>query len=147
MWHLNTAAGTAAAMLIALQLGVSGAKADSPAPPVAEAQATLKRLGFGISRITLQPKAARRLDIQTDEINEDSMGKKITPFASIIYDLDGDAWVYTVPAPLTYVRQQVEVEYIRQDYAYLSEGPPAGTKVVTVGVPELYGTEVGVNGE
>ena len=50
-------------------------------------------------------------------------------------------------APLTFVREGVVIERIKGDHAYLKEGPPAGTQVVTVGVPELYGTEVGVNGE
>jgi hypothetical protein len=68
-------------------------------------------------------------------------------YSSVIYDLDGDAWVYTVTAPLTFVREAIVVEQITKDFAYISEGPPAGTQVVTVGVPELYGTEVGVNGE
>ena len=85
--------------------------------------------------------------IQTGEIREDPSGQKTAPFSSIIYDLDGDAWVYKVSAPLTYVREGVVIERIKGDHAYLKEGPPAGTQVVTVGVPELYGTEVGVNGE
>ena len=33
------------------------------------------------------------------------------------------------------------------DTAYLLAGPAAGTKVVTVGVPELFGAEYGVRGE
>jgi hypothetical protein len=45
------------------------------------------------------------------------------------------------------VREAVVIERIKDDLAYLQEGPPAGTQVVTVGVPELYGAEVGVNGE
>ena len=42
------------------------------------------------------------------------------------------------------VRDGVVVELIEGDNAYLKEGPPAGTLVVTVGVSELYGTEEGV---
>jgi hypothetical protein len=121
--------------------------ADSPAPPIPETQAAIKRLGFGISQITLRPRAAQRLDIQTSTIREDPSGHKIAPFASIIYDLDGDAWVYAVSAPLTYVRQNVVIDGIDGVDVYLTDGPPPGTEVVTVGVPELYGTEVGVNGE
>lgn len=131
----------------ASQLIISHAMADSPAPPIAETQATVKPIGFGISRITLQPKAAKRLDIQTGAISEDPTGRKIAPFSSIIYELDGDAWVYTVTAPLTYVREPVVIDHVTKDLAYLSEGPSTGTEVVTVGVPELYGAEVGVNGE
>lgn len=142
--RLNAAAVAAALIAVGPQLA---AMADSPAPPKAETQATVKRLGFGISSVTLPPKAALRLDIRTAEIREDPLGRKVTPYASIIYDLDGDAWVYAVLAPLTFVREAVVVELIKGDYAYLQEGPPAGTQVVTVGVPELYGTEVGVNGE
>jgi hypothetical protein len=143
VWRLNAAA---IAMAL-LSGGAQPAMADSPAAPKAETQATVTRLGFGISRITLPPKAARRLDIKTAEIRDDPSGKKVTPYSSIIYDLDGDAWVYTVPGPLSFVREGVVIERITGDYAYLQEGPPVGTQVVTVGVPELYGTEVGVNGE
>jgi hypothetical protein len=130
-----------------LALGSQLARADSPAPPIVETQATIKRLGFGLSQITLPAKAARRLDIQTGEIRDDPSGMRVAPFSSIIYDLDGDAWVYKVSAPLTYVREAVTIESIKLDAVYLKDGPPAGTQVVTVGVPELYGTEVGVNGE
>ena len=131
VWRLNAAA---IAMAL-LSVGAQPAMADSPAAPKAETQATVTRLGFGISRITLPAKAARRLDIKTAEIRDDPSG------------LDGDAWVYTVPAPLSFVREGVVIERITGHYAYLQEGPPVGTQVVTVGVPELYGTEVGVNGE
>jgi hypothetical protein len=137
----------AAVALAVLTLGSQLARADSPAPPIAETQATIKRLGFGLSQITLPAKAAKRLDIQTGEIRDDPSGRRVAPFSSIIYDLDGDAWVYKVSAPLTYVREAIVIESIKLDSVYLKEGPPAGTKVVTVGVPELYGTEVGVNGE
>jgi hypothetical protein len=144
---LNGAALAVALISLGLQFGAPAAMADSPAPPIAETQAKIKRLGFGISLITLPAKAASRLDITTAEIREDQSGRKITPFSSIIYDLDGDAWVYTVPEPLSFVRESVVVALVKGNDVYLEEGPPAGTKVVTVGVPELYGTEVGVNGE
>jgi hypothetical protein len=61
-----------------------------------------------------------------------------------VYDSAGGTWVYTMPQPLTFVRQVVVVETISGDKAYLKEGPDSGTKVVTVGVAELYGTEKGL---
>jgi hypothetical protein len=145
--HLNAAAIAVALLTVGSQLAAPQARADSPAPPIVETAATIKRLGFGLSQITLPPKAAQRLDIKTGEILDDPSGMRTAPFSSIIYDLDGDAWVYKVTAPLTYVREAVVIEMIKLDHAYLKEGPPAGTQVVTVGVPELYGAEVGVNGE
>ena len=106
---------TTIAVLLAcatVQLTASRSVADSPAPPIPESQATLKPIGFGISRITLLPRAAKRIDIQTGTISDDNAGKKIVPYRSIIYDLDGDAWVYTVMAPLTYVREPVVIDRI-----------------------------------
>jgi hypothetical protein len=146
MWYLNAAA-IALVVTMGSQFVTPSARADSPAAPIVETAATVKRLGFGLSQITLPAKAAKRLDIQTGEISNDSAGRKVAPFSSIIYDLDGDAWVYKVSAPLTYVREAIVIETIKQGHVYLKEGPPTGTQVVTVGVPELYGAEVGVNGE
>jgi hypothetical protein len=143
----SPAATVVLAVIAVASLAVPAAVADSPAAPIPETEVTIKRLGFGISRLTLPAKAVERLDIRTAEIRVDGSGRKIAPFSSIIYDLDGDAWVYTVPEPLSYVREPVVVELVKDGDVYLEEGPAAGTKVVTMGVPELYGTEVGVNGE
>ena len=40
-----------------------------------------------------------------------------------------------------FVREAIGVERIDGDTAYLSEGPAAGTEVVTVGAAELFGAE------
>lgn len=71
--------------------------------------------------------------------------RKIVPYAAVIYDVKGGTWVYTNPEPLVFVRQPVSVDYIEDDLAVLSEGPPAGTAVVTVGGALLYGAETGVS--
>lgn len=72
------------------------------------------------------------------------MQRTVIPYSSVIYDLHGETWVYTNPAPLTFVRERVEVDYIDGDNAILAGGPNAGTQIVSVGVAELYGTEFGV---
>lgn len=71
--------------------------------------------------------------------------RKIVPYAAVIYDVNGQTWVYTNPEPLTFVRQSVTIDYIEDDLAFLTEGPDAGTEVVVVGGAELYGTETGVS--
>jgi hypothetical protein len=45
---------------------------------------------------------------------------------------------------LTFVRGAVEIDTIKGDNVYLSAGPPAGTKVLAAGVPQVFGTEVKV---
>jgi hypothetical protein len=67
------------------------------------------------------------------------------PYAAILYDLKGDTWIYTSPNPLVFVRQQVVVDYIDGDRVILKDGPPVGTQIVIVGVPELYGIDTGVD--
>jgi hypothetical protein len=64
----------------------------------------------------------------------------------LIYDKNGDIWVYTAKQPRTYVRQRVRIARIEGDLAILDSGPPAGTPVVTVGAAELLGSELGVGG-
>jgi hypothetical protein len=58
-----------------------------------------------------------------------------------MYDTNGDTWTFTNPKPLVFVRQKVVVEDIDGDRVILSEGPAAGTMVVTVGAAELMGAE------
>jgi hypothetical protein len=72
--------------------------------------------------------------------------QKVIPYAAVLYDLQGETWVYTRPEPLVYVRAPVIVDYIDGDVAVLSEGPPAGTQVVTAGASELFGAESGIGG-
>lgn len=69
----------------------------------------------------------------------------VIPYAAVVYTPLGDTWVYTNPEPLVYVRRPIVVDYIAGDLAYLTVGPPTGTRVVTVGSAELYGAETGVS--
>jgi hypothetical protein len=97
-----------------------------------------------IKKITLTLKAAERLGIQIDEVRADPSGRLIVPYASVLYDLAGKTWVYISAAPLTFVRGAVEIDTIKGDNVYLSDGPPVGTKVLAAGVPQVFGTEVRV---
>jgi hypothetical protein len=96
--------------------------------------------GSALSRVTLTEKAIQRLDLQTDEVRQQA-NIFVVPYSSLIYDPQGNTWVYTSPQPRTFVRQQVSVDRIEGDLAYLSESPPAGTVIASIGVAELYGAE------
>jgi hypothetical protein len=65
----------------------------------------------------------------------------------VFYDPSGRTWAYVASEALVFARQPITVDSIQGSAAYLSAGPPAGTKVVTAGVAALYGTEVGVEEE
>jgi hypothetical protein len=69
------------------------------------------------------------------------------PTTAVIYSPDGAAWTYVVIAPQSYTRQAIVIDHISGSEAFLSSGPAAGTAVVTIGAPELLGTEYGVGEE
>jgi hypothetical protein len=94
----------------------------------------------GIMRVVLEARAVERIGLQTTQVVEEA-GRKVIPYGAIMYDTKGDTWTFTNPQPLTFVRHKVVVENIEGDRVTLSEGPPAGTTVVTVGATELMGAE------
>jgi hypothetical protein len=94
--------------------------------------------------ITLTEEAAKRIDVQTSDIQDvDVKGakQKVMPYAALLYDTQGETWTFTNAEPLTFVRQKIKVDRIEGEKAFLAQGPAAGTKVVIVGAAELYGSE------
>jgi hypothetical protein len=96
--------------------------------------------GSDVSRVVLTKRAAERTGVKTSPVRAAGEGLAL-PYAALIYDAHGETWVYTNPENLVYVRERVAVERIDGNLAYVSEGPAEGTKVVSVGGAELYGTE------
>lgn len=131
-------------LVVGLALTGCGGTTAEAAP---EAAAVVEEIeGGSVSRITLTAHAAERLAIETATVSDAGSGELAVPFAAVFWDAQGQAWTYTNPEELVYVRAPIFVERIDGDEALLSEGPAAGTTVVTVGVAELYGTETGVGG-
>ena len=97
-----------------------------------------------IMKVTLTPKAAERLGVVIDEVRADPSGRRIVPYASVLYDLTGKTWVYISADPLSFVRGAVVIDTIKGDNVYLTDGPPVGTKVLAAGVPQVFGAEVKV---
>lgn len=96
--------------------------------------------GQDVLRVILEESAVERLGIETASV-EARGSKLVVPFDAVFIDAHGDFWVYTNPEPFVFVRAPIEVAHETVTEATLSDGPPAGTEVVTVGIPELYGTE------
>lgn len=146
MWHRNR--WMIAVLIIAATLTFAACAAQTPASSTSSPPARVERIGgTNLSRVILTAQAAKRLGIETAPVRDVQVqGKlrKVVPYAAVYYDLNGETWVYTNPEPLTFVRASISIDYIDSDLAVLSEGPPSGTEAVTVGSPELYGTEFGV---
>ena len=155
---------TTAALLLVAVLAVAGAACSgAAASDTEETTSDAVKLepvqGSEVSKVVLTPEAAERLGIKTDQVRDARLAgrrlaagaaagpvtsRKVVPYAAVVYDEQGDTWAFVSPAPLTFVRQRIDVDYITGATAVLLDGPPAGTRVVTVGAIELLGAELGV---
>lgn len=131
-------------VLIIIGLSLSACQQRVSTPPAQHPAEVLPIEGAEVSRIVLTEQAIQRIGLKTDQVRfvqADGTKQLAVPYSALIYDIKGGTWVYTNPEPRTFVRQRVEVDDIEGDVAFLEEGPPVGTVVVSVGVAELYGTE------
>ena len=127
------------ALIIAgLQLSACQQKSDTPQKIE---PATMEQSGKAIHRVRLTVRKAEEYKIKTAPIREEpvaGMSQKVIPAAAVVHDLQGEAWLFTSPDSLVFVRQRIRVEYITGELVALLEGPPAGTQVVVSGAQELF---------
>jgi hypothetical protein len=100
--------------------------------------------GTDLNNVILTADAAKRLDIQMAPVREEEMDgtqRTVIPYAAVLYESNGNTWVYVNTKPLTFMRQAIVIDYIKGDLAVLSNGPSPDTMVVTVGAAELFGSE------
>ena len=118
------------------QIEEASAATYQPAEVSEVANLDVKQVRFtatGAEQVDLQTEAARRSGRYT-----------VVPHTALIYDGQGVPWVYTVTAPLTFLRAKVAVDRVVGERALLSSGLSAGTEVVTVGATQVYGAELGI---
>src|SRR5215213_1080198 len=96
--------------------------------------------GTDVQRVIFDAEAAERVGLRTAPIRQDGQ-ETVIPYDAVIYGADGNTYAYTSPKPLTFVRWEIDVDRVVGNSAMLSDGPPVGTEVVTVGAAEVYGTE------
>jgi hypothetical protein len=103
--------------------------------------------GSDVSRVTLTAQAVERLGIETAPVRRatvEGQARTVVPYGAVLYDATGVTWVYVTDQPHRYLRERITVDDIEDGQAVLTDGPAAGTAVVSVGAAELYGTELGV---
>jgi hypothetical protein len=101
--------------------------------------------GSELKQVTLTPEAAKRTGVRMASVRR-SGGQRVVPYSALIYDSDGRTYVYVTPKPLSFMRAAVAVDRIEGASALLRDGPPVGSRVVTTGASEVFGTELEVAG-
>jgi hypothetical protein len=141
-------ASAAAAALLLTGCAVASARQD---PPPATIQSVP---GSAVKQLRLTEQAIHRLGITTAAVRTGQAtldGRrgthKLIPYSAVVYDNDGSTWAFVNTAPRTFVRQRITAGAIRGNTAVLTGGPAVGAAVVTVGAPELLGTEYNISGE
>jgi len=67
----------------------------------------------------------------------------VIPDGAVLYDIHGDTWTYEDLGNGAYARRRVDIARHAGSFAVVSRGLSEGTKVVTTGAAELFGTEFG----
>jgi hypothetical protein len=93
-----------------------------------------------IKTVKMDDATAALLPVELAEVR-DRGNRKVVPHNAVIYNPDGDVFVYTKPKAETYRRAPIDIVRVHGDDATLSKGPPAGTEIVTTGSAELLATE------
>jgi hypothetical protein len=135
----------AAALLAALALAgcaeVGGGDEEEGYHP-----ATVEEVpGSDVARVTLTEDAARRIALETEPVGGAS-GRASVPYAALVYDGDGAAWVYVEEDPLSFVRHAVDVRRVDGDRVLVGDALAGTERVATTGATELYGAERGIDG-
>jgi multidrug efflux pump subunit AcrA (membrane-fusion protein) len=97
----------------------------------------------GGKRVTFTAEGARRVGLRTAVVARRGT-QLVVPYSALLYDPQGKTYVYTSAKRLQYLREAVKVDRIEADRVFLSAGPRSGTRVVTTGAAEVYGTELEV---
>jgi hypothetical protein len=98
-----------------------------------------------LQRIVFTKEGAARTALETAQIRR--AGKHtVIPYAALIYNDEAKTFVYTNPKALEYLRAPVTVDRIEGNRVLLKNSPPIGTKIVTTGAVEVYGTEIDMAG-
>lgn len=111
------------------------------APPSASALAGTVDFFYEVEGSGGALKPGQRVSISVPVRGEEE--SLVVPWAAIIHDIHGNTWVYESIAPQTFTRRRVQVARIVGSDAVMASGPKPGSKVVTDGAAELFGTEFG----
>ena len=117
--------------------GLPGLTAQAAASGIGDPDGVLYYTVPGASSLTPGTPVLVELEVAASE-------RLIVPYGSVIYDPQGRTWIYINTEPLVFIRHRINIDYIDGDEAFLTDGPPAGTEVVTVGAGELSGVENGI---
>lgn len=110
-------------------------------PPAANAMAASVDLFFELPRGAGTFRPGERLAVRLSQKSATTGTAIVIPPSAVVYDLTGGTWVYEAKAPHVFARKRVELAGPSGAFVVVRRGLTEGTRIVTVGAAELYGTE------
>lgn len=97
----------------------------------------------GHPTVTLTKLGAEQIGLETVAIAKAPKGQTRIPYAAVLYDAEGgQPYVFVNGEGLSFHREDVTIAKVDDDMVELSAGPAVGTRVVTVGLPQVHGAEL-----
>jgi hypothetical protein len=130
-------------LLIIAGLHVSACQQNSDTSKKVEPP-KIEYTGETLYRVRLTANKAEEYNIKTAPVREMQVSgslRKVIPSSAVVNDQHGNDWAFTNPESLVFVRSPIKVDYTEGYLAVLSDGPPTGTEVVTVGADKLSSSE------
>jgi len=113
-----------------------------PAPPTADPLTAGVDLFYSLANANRSLRPGQRVSVRVPLRSTEA--RLIVPKAAVLFDAFGGSWVYEARDGGVFVRQRIALADFIGDSAILERGPAVGTRVVTAGAAELFGTEFGV---
>lgn len=138
--EINMLDAKAAASVRTLGAGAKSQSAEPVAgPPTANALTNTVDWYYQLpADNTLRAGERIAVEIPTHDSQEEYL---VIPFNAVLTDINGGQWVYVQTAEHTYTRKRIQVARVAGADAVLASGPAVGSKIVTDGSAELFGTE------
>lgn len=129
-----------AAILAAGGCAGGGAEEEEEVPLVQTKLTDLKQYpGHHIIQFTKL--GASRVGLATSPVTG-TPEERVAPYAALLYEPDGSTFVYTSPKVRTYRYTPIKVSRIVGNRIYFTGGPKPGDRVVTSGLPQVYGADI-----
>jgi len=113
------------------------------APPSADPGAASVDLYYELRGVTgTPPRPGERVGV-TLPLTAAEEKALVAPLSAVVRDMSGGAWVYERADSTRFVRRRIDIARVVGGRAVLAMGPRVGTRIVTAGAAELFGTEFG----
>ena len=113
-----------------------------PAPPRADAAQASVDVAYSVPNPGSLLRPGERVQVEIP-LRQGGARVLTVPWASVVFDHDGGAWVYERVGEFKYVRRRIGLGTVAGAWAEVRGGIRAGALVVTDGAAELFGSEFG----